>query len=278
MVVSSADLRLAVGEVCARVADAGQSTFRELSVLRKLLRWIIDHETQPFNASAVASAIGVDGSTVRRYVQRLVDAGVVVEVAAWRPGVMTRERKRSGYYFDCRTRIAAKLDLKQLTPGGLARSLASYGEVVNYAQGEDISADLVFIPAQSTHRVGAEAVSSCATASLCPALEELGEGATPVAILVVDLTSATVDATSALIAARNQASRISSFFYRTSTRVAVLAALPADFSSTDSTHKAELRDMAGDNVVSQASQHLSLLLHQATSELVPTQLTIGPRT
>lgn len=274
--VSSADLRLAVGEVCARVADAGQSSFRELAVLRKLLRWIIDNETRPLNASAVADIVEVDSSTVRRYVQRLVDAGVVVEVPAWRPGVMTRERRRSGFYFDEKMRIAAKIDAKHLTPGKVARSLAPHGGIKNYVQGDDIAADLIFAPTRPSPDVELDRPVSDVSNGLPPALRALAGQGTPVSILIVDLAQSRSDTSNPLSSVRNRASRISSFFYRTSTRVAVLAALPAISRCANSVGVSAAAGAPESARLGNTGSKVDLILHQPSNELVPAHLTVKP--
>lgn len=285
--VAASDVRLAVGEVQAKVADADLSSFRDPVALRRLLRWLAEHETEPVNSSSLAEIIDADPSTVRRYVQRLQDAGVIFEVPAWRPGVMTRERKRTSYCYADGVRLVSKIDTQPASLGWFARRLQDFGDVGNYVQGQDIDTDLVYLPPTkgagqnrssfgeaapeqatakqvTTEQAGPEqsapshTISDISLTQLNPAMAHIAATQHPVAIVVADLSDQAQQQI-ALTTARNRASVISSFFYRTDVWVAVVGVAPADFDKSTTSHK-------------EVPRRLELLVHQPCRQKVPTRL------
>lgn len=255
--VTASDVRLAVGEIQARVGDADLPGFRDPVALRRLLRWFAEHETEPVNSSRLADVIGADASTVRRYVQRLEDSGVIFEVPAWRPGVMTRERKRTSYCFSSSVRLAAKIDAAPMSLGWFARQLRRVGGVGNYVQGQDIDTDLVYLPEVSPHEPEVDENESQQVA-LCPTISRISEAQNPVAMVVVDLADESQQETE-LATARSRANVISSFFFRTDVWVAVVGVWDADFAQETSCD-------------SDPSRELELLVYQPCRHRVPPRL------
>lgn len=113
---------------------------------RLLLTWLARHDLRYVQASVFAEKYGYSPRSTQRDFHYLCEAGLLTEATAWRPGLVSRERRSSDFCVttDGWVHIPARSRPRSVNLGHIGRSALKHGwQVLTYSQDEPFAVDIV---------------------------------------------------------------------------------------------------------------------------------------